>query len=175
MSNDFGLRKRVAQMAGFKWHQRLGPVGGFVAIAVTLITANWTIAVSAALGIAAATWGALTSFFERQDVEIGIGVFLVTLWTCVGLTILYDRRWPRKVQTHLDYRYGLTFEGLLPTFTPTSAKVPGAGALGFSISLRNYSPGPLDYCMESVDIRLGTRTIPKYKLNAVTGNISSML
>jgi hypothetical protein len=107
----------------------------------------------------------------RSDRQVS-SFFLAALWTIVGMTVLYDRRRPRKVQTHLDYRYRLTFEGLIPLFNLTSAKVPNAGALGFAIRLRNFSPGPLDYYLESVDIRLGTRTIPKYRLNAITGYLA---
>jgi hypothetical protein len=87
----------------------------------------------------------------------------------VGVRVLLALDRPFRTQPHLDYRYGLTFEGLAPIFIPLNVKVSNPGSLSFAIHLRNFSPGPLDYQVESVDIRLGTRTIPKYKANSTTG------
>jgi hypothetical protein len=72
----------------------------------------------------------------------------------------------------MDYRYALTFDGFVPNFVPSNTQLPEPGGLQFSILLRNYSPGPIQYRLEAVDIRIGTRALPKYKTNTVTGYLA---
>jgi hypothetical protein len=125
-------------MAEIKWLKKFGSAGNFISTLVTLVTANWGIALSAAAAVAAVVWTQLTSIVENQRVQIGIGVFLAVLWTIVGITALIDRKRPRKVQTHHDYRYGLTFEGISPNFTPPSSGLPNAGGIGFAIRTQKF-------------------------------------
>lgn len=154
------IERRLRQGGGF---------GNFLAMLLTLLTSNWGIAVSALISVIVALSGAATNFFENHRVQIGIGVFLATLWTLIGVLALVDRRKPRSVSMFPDYRYGLTFEGMIPNFVSTDSWMPEPGGLQFGIMLRNFTPGPIKYVLESLDIRLGTRSIPKYKPNSVSG------
>jgi len=147
----------------------MGDLGGHAANVLTFLTTNWgaTLATIIAAGTWLNKWAwgiALT-----PAVYASAGVFLFVLWTIIGLTYLYDRRKPRKVQTHLDYRYGLTFEGFGPNYMSADAGFPDAGALQFVIQVRNYSPGPIQYFLESCDIRLDSRASPKYEPGKVRG------
>ena len=146
----------------------LGDWGGHLANFLTFLTTNWPVTLSALFGVATGLNGWLRTFVAQPAVYISAGAFLFLLWTVIGLTTLIDRRRPRQVQTHLDYRYGLTFAGFAPNFLPTDSGMPHAGALQFAITVQNYCPGPIQYTLESCDIRVGTRAAPKYKENNIT-------
>jgi hypothetical protein len=153
----------------FKKLRAAGDWGGHAANVLTFITTNWSATLAAILGIGTwlnkRAWGVVMT----PAVEAGIVVFLAVLWTVIGLTVLFDRRKPRKVQTHLDYRYGLTFEGAVPQFIAADAGVPQAGCLGIGIQVRNFSPGPIGFTIEAADFRLGNRATKKYKANSISG------
>lgn len=156
----------------FKWLRGLGDFGGKVADLLTLLMTNWQLVLSALIALAAGGLGWLRAFVSNPITLTIAGVFLAALWTTIGLLFLVDRRKPRLVQTHQDYRYGLTFEGLTPNFIPANSGMPSAGGLQLALNIRNFSPGPVKYSLEAVDIRLGSRTTQKYKANDISGNMA---
>ena len=97
--------------------RRLGPVGGIVANALTFLTTNWPVALSvvAAIGAGAIDW--VRALVSNVAFIAAVATFLAVLWTIVGITVLLDRRRPRSTKPYIDYRYGLTFEGLIPRYT----------------------------------------------------------
>jgi hypothetical protein len=147
----------------------MGEWGGHLANVLTFLTTNWVVSLSALFGIATGLNDWLRALVVQPAVYVSAAAFLIMLWTIIGLTVLVDRRRPRKVQTHLDYRYGLTFEGAAPQFIPADSGVPQAGCLAIGVQMRNFSPGPIHYRIEASDVRLGNRAVPKYKANSVTG------
>lgn len=116
-------------------------------------------------------WASITdwavAFTQNPKIQTFAEVFLVILWTVVGLTFLIDRRKPRVVKSERDYRYGLTFEAFLPVINPDFEK--DDGEIRFGIMLRNYSSGPIKYVVDDVDIRIGNRALPKMKKGELFG------
>jgi hypothetical protein len=148
-------------MPKFNRLRGLGPLGTATANILTFITTNWGLAVSVIVAAGAASIDWLRDLALTPATYVGIGVFLAVLWTTIGITVLIDRRRPRIVQTHTDYRWGLTFEGFLTRYIGASDPSPEPGALHFGVLLRNYLPGPVRYEFEHIDIRIGTRAIPR--------------
>jgi hypothetical protein len=103
--------------------QKAGSIGSFVANVIKLLTANWIAAVSAVIAIYYALQEWAVHFVLDPRTLAGFVIFLFLLWTAIGLTYLNDRRKPRLVQSHHDYRYGLTFQGCRPIFLPETAPV----------------------------------------------------
>jgi len=67
-------------------------------------------------------------------------IFSLIFWTYVGVVWLAYRRKPVTIVPFRDYRYGLTFQGLMPNLDLTNEDA----ALQMSIVLQNYSPGHYD-------------------------------
>jgi hypothetical protein len=155
-------------MAG-KFLKRFGSVGSAIATVITILTANLGLTVSAAVGIAAGLFSWLHILVFSPSFLAAWTVFLLVLWTLIGVLYLIDRRKPRKIQVHQDYRYGLTFEGLTPIYIATNSGMPDPGGLQIGLQVRNFGPGPIKYVLEECDIRLGSRTIPKYPRESVSG------
>src|ERR1700716_3157835 len=101
-----------------KFLRGFGSFGTALANAVAFLTANWVVVVSAIGAIIAGAWSTALAFFQTPGVQISIGVF-----------VLVDRGKPRMVRSYQDYRYGLTFEGLIPSFNQNDEEA----ALSFGI------------------------------------------
>ncbi len=153
----------------FKALRATGTLGSWLANALVFLTVNWGLALSALIAVSAASFAWARAVALNPITVVAAGTFLFALWTIIGLTYLRDRLKPRQIQTHQDYRYGLTFEGFLPTFMPVKSGMPNEGALQFGIQARNFGPGPIHYSLESVDIRIGTRASPKYTAHTIRG------
>lgn len=155
-----------------KFLRGLGPLGSLLANLLSFLTTNWVLTMSTLVGFAASLSDWAVEFVERPGVRTFVFVSIAALWTAIGVTVLIDRRRPRAVSTHPDYRYGLVFEGFLPNFNPTNSGMPDAGGLNFSIQTRNFSPVPIKYALESCDVRIGSRTHEKYEPNKVSGHMA---
>lgn len=151
-------------MPKFTWLRGFGPIGTFIANAIVFLTASWGIVMSAALGIFAAIDGSAYDIANNPHVQVGVGTFVAVLWTYIGFIVIADRRKPRVTRPYQDYHYGLTFEGLIPTYEPSNEE----GALQFGIQLRNYSSGPIRYTIEYFDVRIGSRSLSKFKKATLT-------
>jgi hypothetical protein len=144
-------------MPKFTWLRGLGPFGTFAANVLAFLTANWGVAVSAALAVyvAASSWA--TGIVNSPATHAAALTFLVLLWGYIGITFLIDRRGPRLVRVAPDYRFGLTFEGLIPAIDPLSDE----GWFSVAVQLRNFSQAPIQYTVTQFDVRIGTRALPK--------------
>jgi hypothetical protein len=151
-----------------KLTKRFGTLGSQVANIITVLTANWGIVVSVATGVVASVWSVTLGFFQHPAVQVAIGVSLATLWSIIGVTYLADRRRPRIVRTSPDYRYGLTFEGLIPNLVPHAEDA----WLGLGVQIRNFTQAPIRYSIEKFDIRIGTRTLPKTQGRPLKGYLA---
>lgn len=138
-----------------------GWVGRLVQTVIVLVTTNWVVVLSVILAYLSWLISQAQSFVKNEDVQTVALVFLFFLWTLIGLTVLRDRRKPREVTPHQDYRYGLTFEGVVPFYLPESAG--GDGSLGFGVQLRNWSSGPLRYEVQIFEVILNDRILPRVK------------
>jgi hypothetical protein len=140
----------------------LGPIGSAIANLITFATTNWVLTVSALIGLWASATESIVTFALNPRVQTAILVFMAVLWTSIGLTYLVDRRRPRFIKPEHDYRYGLTFEGLIPAYNEDG------GSLGIGIQVRNFSSGPIRYTIEEFDVRMGSRALPKIKKGMLT-------
>lgn len=136
--------------------QRFGGAGTHIANIITVLTTNWGVSVSVGMGLIGALWASALGFFQHPAVQIGIGVFLATLWTIAGVTYLIDRTRARVVRISPDYRYGLTFEGIMPSVLPHREDA----WLTMGVQIRNFSQSPIRYAVERFEIKIGTRSLP---------------
>jgi hypothetical protein len=146
-----------------KWLRGFGGAGAALANAIAFLTANWAVVVTTvvSLWVAASEWA--TKFVQKESTHVFVFVFLAVLWTWIGILFLRDRRKPRETTPAQDYRFGLTFEGVVPLYTPNSDP-----ALGFILQLRNFSSGPIRYDVKNMDIRIGTRAMPKFTIGTLS-------
>jgi hypothetical protein len=144
-------------MPKFTWLRGLGPLGTLAANILAFLTANWGVAVSAILAIYVGFSQWATGVIHSPETQAAAATFLVLLWSYVGITILIDRHHPRDVRSVPDYRYGLTFEGINPNIDFLSDDA----WLNFGVQVRNFSQAPIRYHIESFDVRIGTRALPK--------------
>jgi len=135
--------------------RNLGPVGSALASAIQLATTNWVLTMSAILGIWASLTDSVVALVHDPRIQTGVIVFLVFLWTGAGIAYLFDRRRPRIVKTDPDYRYGLTFEGMIPNLIPHRED----NWLTFGVQIRNFSQAPIRYQIDRFDLRIGTRAL----------------
>jgi len=147
-----------------KFHrlQALGTFGSAIANIITIVTANWPVALSVVIGLVTAFTERLTGAALNPLTYVGVGTFLAVLWTIIGILVLIDRSKPRLVRSAVDYRYGLIFDGIQRNYLPATANIPNAGGLQFGITIRNFSLGPMRCQMEDIDIRIGSRASPKF-------------
>lgn len=156
-------------MASFNRLRGLGPIGSAIANLLTFLTTNWQVVASAIAAIGAGAIGWLRALVLSPAAVAAAVLFLTVLWTIVGITVLLDRRRPRAIRPHVDYRYGLTFEGFIPRYILPSLSFPDAGSLHFAFMVRNFTQSPMKYEIEHVDIRLGTRAIPRVPSGTIKG------
>ena len=147
-----------------KFLRSLGSLGSAAANAIAFLTANWVVVVTVAASIAAGLSDWAIGLVLRPGVQAALIVFIALLWTAIGITVLADRRKPREIKAAQDYRYGLTFEGLQPNIQPDLPDL----FLGFAVQFRNYSSGPIRYTIDHADIRIGTRSLPRYVRGTAT-------
>ena len=117
--------------------------------------------------------GAMLLLLLRDGVRIfadptflgAVFLFTMFLWTYIGLAWLITRK-PRDVRA---LRYGVTFEGILPNFTPHNSEF----ALSFTLQFRNFSPSPLKYSVEEFSVQIETRALPsRYQKNSLQAVLS---
>ena len=153
-------------MPKFSRLRAIGPLGSQLANILVFLTTNWVLVMSTGSGIIVAIWANATAFVQQPAVRSGIVAFLAILWTFIGILVLNDRRRPQQTSPAPDYRYGLTFEGIMVLFFPNHDD-----ALGFGLNFRNFSPSPVHYHVETCEIRIMSRVAPKIK----GGELSSYL
>jgi hypothetical protein len=146
-----------------KWLRSLGWLGNLLGYLIFIATTNWVLVMSAIVGIwlGVSQWG--VRFVHNANVQTVVIVFLVTLWTIIGLLVLRDRRKPIITQPYQDYRYGLTYEGCVPLYFPQKEEL-----LQFGLQLRNYSSGPLRSQLENFQILIDDRILPYDKSTPLT-------
>jgi len=118
----------------------------------SVLPTTWAAMISAA-GATVLIWiVAGAKFFTSSAVLGTLTTVVLVRWTYVALVWLATRRpFDKRL-----LRYGVTFEGVFPVFTPWNKEA----TLGFGIQLRNFSPVPLRYIVEEIEVYLETRTLP---------------
>jgi hypothetical protein len=151
-----------------KWLRGLGPIGSTAADILTFLTNNWVLTMSTIIALWASFTDWAVAMVQNPKVQTAALVFLVLLWTIVGITVLIDRRKPRITKSEHDYRYGLTFEGFVPLINDAAFDKDDS-QLRFGISVRNFSSGPIKYTVDELDVRIGNRALPKLKKGELFG------
>jgi len=157
-------KEDISMQPIIKFLRGLGSFGAFLANALVFLTTSWVLVMSAlgSLWIGLSDWG--VNFIHNPNVQAVVIVFLVVLWSAIGILVLIDRQRPRIVRSYQDYQYGLTYEGLVPIFEKDNED----GALQFVLQLRNYSMGPIRYSIEHFDVRIGSRALPEWRVEGKT-------
>jgi hypothetical protein len=164
-------KEEIAPMPKLRPFQALTNFGSVIATIVTIVTANWPVALSAVIGLGTAFTGGLRGAALNPVTYVGVGTFLAVLWTIIGILVLVDRSKPRLVRSAVDYRYGLNFEGIQRNYLSATDSIPNAGALQLGINIRNYSLGPILCQLEDIDIRIGSRASPKFNKAEFAGGL----
>jgi hypothetical protein len=130
-----------------------------VAAVAKLIATPWGAAMTTLVALASAIGVWFADWHHVQYWLASLATFVAILWAAAGIVWLGTRSAPQFVRLHQDYRYSLTFEGLMPHYDPNDPE----RALSFGIQLRNFSGGPLRYVVEDFDVRVGRRALPRVK------------
>jgi hypothetical protein len=132
--------------------------GWFATVAPTV----WAAMIASAGGVILLLLTAGARVFANRSFVGASLIFVLLLWTYIGLVWLITRK-PRDWRT---LRYGITFEGIQPNFDPRSEE----GGLSLAVVVRNFSPAPIRYFIEEIDVHIGTRTLPsRYRKNSLQG------
>jgi len=150
-----------------KFFSRITSAGSLGAIIITWATAGWGVILSAVLATVVWTWSGLAAWIETPVVQACGYVFLFSLWTYIGLSTIRARQFPQIVRNLPDYRYGLTIEGFFANIDFMSDEQ----WLGFGFQLRNFSQNPIRYTIKVMDIRIGTRAMPRLS-KIITGYLA---
>jgi hypothetical protein len=146
------------------WLKRLDRSGGTLAWILTILTTQWGVIVSAlvAFAVAAFTW--TSDFVHRTEVQTAAAVFLVLLWTYIGVSTVSRRKRPIIIRHEEEYSYTLLHEGINFGFDPDNVE----NCLQLGINLRNVGTLPMLYVVESLQVVIGDRTVTKkeYKNNS---------
>jgi hypothetical protein len=145
-----------------------GPAGTFVANILAFLATNWVVTMTTIVSVWAGFSAWATDIVQKQGVQTTVIVFLASLWTYIGIVFLADRKKPREIKAAQDYRYGLTFEGMAPIYDSEISNDDDP-MLSVGLQLRNYSSGPIRYDIETFDVRIGTRSLPKMKKGLLYG------
>lgn len=131
----------------------------------SVFPAQWA-AVLTATGATLLLWLSAGARIFTSPEFIGAAlIFVLILWTLIGLFWLAGRRRPVEVFIARDYSYGLTFQGLSAIWDIRNEDA----TLQLAIALHNYCPGPLRYSVEKFDVRIDTRSLPDLEI-ATTNN-----
>lgn len=148
----------------FEKLQRSGKLGNFFVTAVTLITTNWVLVMSFIAAVFAYLNNFVKSIVANQDFKNSAQLFLIVVWTFIGLLWLSDRKKPKLMANFKDYQYGLTWEGFICGIDVKNDEK----FFGINMQARNFLPNPLKYTVEDIDLRIGNRTIPRYESGKLT-------
>lgn len=153
-----------------KYLRSLGGVWSYVAIVITVATTNWPLLVSTIVAFCVSLNTTVLEWVEKPAIQVFAGVFLFSLWTIIGLSILRNRKIPNPVEitnnpvsvrTVHDYAYGLILDGISVSagrFPKSHPTYPNGDALMLTCNYRNVSQGPLRVRIEHYRVILNNRT-----------------
>lgn len=147
-----------------KYLRGLGPLGSLVANLVMFVTTNWPLTMSAALGLVVALWSWATNVIDTPAVRAGVTVFLLVLWTFIGLSLWRNRRTATRVVVDHDFSHGLWMESVSMGFEQDNEPA----CLQLTINVRNVSQVPLWFKMEKFDVIVANRAIGRKTLPDIT-------
>src|ERR1035437_2764073 len=108
----------------FKKLRKLGGVGNFAANALSLLFSYPGFTVSAALAVLVGLWGAALHWLQQPFVYIPACVFVLSLWTYIGILTLISQRKPRSVRIAHEYAYSFIHEQFSAVLTKAPANDP---------------------------------------------------
>ena len=138
-----------------KGKSRLGDVAGLGAVALTYATTNWGVLMSAVLGLGAGVWNDAFKFLNDPRIETIGWVFLLSLWTWIGLSILNKLNTRVTTRPEVDYAFGVIVENLGLAVDPAPD-----GRLQFNLQIRNVANAAIKFQVIDVRVVLGERTPP---------------
>lgn len=143
--------------------QGLGGLFGFAANAITFLAANWPLVVSAGIAVWATTVTGLFKIAVDPHVQVAVGVFLVILWTYIGLRFLSTLNGTANVRLVPDYRYGISPEGYAIAFDEENEDV----CFNIGVAFRNHLNTAIKLKVEQFRVVLGDRTCPESQLGEI--------
>ena len=143
--------------------RKAGGALGFIADTLTIAMQNWGLLLSAALGLGAGTWAFAFKVINDPHVQTIGGVFLWSLWSYIGLSVLYRLHNGIKTVPTLDYAFGIILEG----FTLGSDDADD-GNVQVGINFRNIVNGAISLRVSEIGVILDGRTNQDTPLPAIT-------
>lgn len=125
------------------------------------IVANWGLIVSILVGLWAYFWGNSVQIIHSPDVQFGVVVFLVALWTYIGISTVARRNKAQLIRSEHSISYGLTFLTINPIFQ----KRDDGYSLQFEVMVQNFTAGPIKFSVEKFTTILDNRTLPEPEEN----------
>jgi hypothetical protein len=143
-------------MVDFKHLKKgLGPLG-FLSDILQVCTTNWGVIVSALLAFGAVLWQGAYAIITNTKAQVFGGVFLWSVWTYIGLSLLY--RFHRGIRTSviIDYSHAIIVENLSIAYDEESE----SSALQVCLGIRNVANGPIKIEVQEFRNIIDGRTIP---------------
>jgi hypothetical protein len=139
----------------FKSWRKAGGLLGFVADVLQVLMQNWGLVLSVAIGLGAGLWD--TAFRLLNDPHVlTIGrVFLWTLWSYLGVSLLLRVHRGIKVIEEIECIHAVNIEQLFLAFDPTAA----SSNVQIVAQYRNVSNRAIKLRVEDLRVVLDRRTI----------------
>lgn len=132
-----------------------GKAGELAAAGVTLLDANWGIAMTAILAFITGWWTVAFDFVQQPRIYVGALVFLVLLWTLIGILMLRDRGRPIRTQGVQRLEHSLVWNGFL--FVHDANDDDHFYQIG--VAFTNHSGNALKYQIEQFDVIIEKRFV----------------
>jgi hypothetical protein len=143
----------LKRIISFKW------VAEFLG---AVLSAPWSVLLSAGAGICAAIWAWLSQQPLVWVAIAALATFTLLIWMWNGITWARNQKRPSKARISFDYAYGLSLENITLGLDDDGR---GDAALQFGLNLRNATSGPIKYYVEEFDVIVNDRTaaLPLFK------------
>jgi hypothetical protein len=101
-----------------KWLRSFGAAGNFLANAITFLTTNWVLTVSAVTAFLVSLWDQAVEVLGYPRTQATILAFVAVLWTLIGIRMLITQGRPRQVKFAHEDAYSLIVENIEPNYNP---------------------------------------------------------
>ncbi|MBN8521113.1 MAG: hypothetical protein J0L77_04340 [Alphaproteobacteria bacterium] len=129
---------------------------------ITLLTTNWPFVVSTILAFIVSFWSFAVDIFSRNDVQAGLIVFFVSLWTLIGIIIIKNLNKPRPVKIVHDCAYSLAITSVALSifkFPNNHISHQNKSGIALLLGIQNLSNSPLKVRVKNINLVLSGRAI----------------
>lgn len=141
-----------------KWLQQLKKSGGAIGLLADLLSLlgqNWGAVVSLILALGFGVFDWAFRFLQDAHVQTFGEVFLWSLWSYIGISILYRLHNGIKTSPVVDYAFGVIIESLVP-----QVETEEDGSFQLVVNFRNICVGAIRLTFTEVRLILDGRTNP---------------